>query len=99
MSEFTTGWGTYAGAMHVDISGTRHDGTPHRVKWYIVAPDGDGPQIPCTAAIVIARKLARGDMPQRGAMPCLELFSIDEFLAALAGFNVYETALIYPGAW
>jgi len=97
MSEFTTGWGTYAGAMHVDISGTRRDGTPHRVKWYIVAPDGDGPQIPCTAAIVIARKLARGDMPQRGAIPCLELFSIDEFMAALHGFNVHEMALIYPG--
>jgi hypothetical protein len=96
-SEFTMGWGSSAGAMHVEIAGTRQDGTPHRVKWYIVAPDGDGPQIPCTAAVVIARKLAGGDMPRRGAMPCLELFSVDEFMAALAGFNVYETALIYPG--
>jgi hypothetical protein len=96
-SEFTMSWGSSAGAMHVEIAGARQDGTSHRVKWYIVAPDGDGPQIPCTAAIVIARKLTGGDIQQRGAMPCLELFSVDEFMAALAGFNVYETALIYPG--
>jgi hypothetical protein len=66
------------------------------VKWYIVAPDGDGPQIPCTAAVVIARKLARGEVERRGATPCLELFSVEEFMAALSGFNVHETALIYP---
>ena len=97
ISEFTSRWGSYAGAMHVEIAGTGRDGTPHRVKWYIVAPDGDGPRIPCTAAVVIARKLARGEMLRRGAMPCLELFSAEEFMAALAGFNVYETALIFPG--
>ena len=97
VSEFASAWGTSAGAMHVEIAGRRPDGTPHRVKWYIVAPDGDGPQIPCTAAVVIARKLARGNMPQRGAMPCLELFSVDELMAALDGFNVHEMALIYPG--
>jgi hypothetical protein len=83
--------------MHVEIAGRRHDGTAYRVKWYIVAPDGDGPQIPCTAAVVIARKLARAEMPRSGAMPCLELFSVDEFMAALEGFNVHETAFIYPG--
>jgi hypothetical protein len=97
LSEHTMRWGSSAGAMHVEIAGRRHDGTVHRVKWYIVAPDGDGPQIPCTAAIVIARKLARSEMPQRGAMPCLDLFSVDEFMAALEGFNVHETAFIYPG--
>ena len=96
LSEHTMAWGSSAGAMHVEITGRRRDGTPHRVKWYIVAPDGDGPQIPCTAAVVIARKLARGEMPRRGAMPCLELFSVDEFMAALEGFNVRETVLIYP---
>lgn len=98
VSEFTLGWGTYAGAMHVEITGRRQDGTPHRVKWYIVAPDGDGPQIPCTAAVVIARKLARGTVPVRGALPCLELFSVEEFMAALDGFNVREMAWIGPAA-
>lgn len=96
LSEHTMAWGSSAGAMHVEIAGRLHDGTAHRVKWYIVAPDGDGPQIPCTAAVVIARKLARDEMQQRGAMPCLELFSVDEFMAALEGFSVHETALIYP---
>jgi hypothetical protein len=96
LSEHTMAWGSSAGAMHVEITGRRRDGTPHRVKWYIVAPDGDGPQIPCTAAVVIARKLARGEMPQRGAMPCLELFSVEEFMAALADYKVHETAFIHP---
>jgi hypothetical protein len=97
LSERTLAWGSSAGAMHVDIAGRRADGTAHRVKWYIVAPDGDGPQIPCTAAVVMARRLARGEMTRRGAMPCLGLFTVDEFMAALAGFNVYETTSIDSG--
>ncbi len=68
------------------------------MKWYIVAPGGDGPQISCTAAVVFSRKLARGEMQRQGATPCLELVTVDEFMVALAGFNADETAVIDPGA-
>ena len=58
------------------------------VIWTLVAGHGDGPQIPCTGAIVIARKLAAGTLAARGAMPCVGLFSLDECLRELEGYDV-----------
>ena len=75
------------GAMHVEMHGFRRG---HRLSviWTLVAAHGDGPQIPCTAAIVIARKLASGTLVARGAMPCVGLFSLDECLRELEGYDV-----------
>ena len=39
-------------------------------------------------AAVLARKLARGRLPGSGARACLDLFTLEEFLAGLAGFAV-----------
>ena len=79
--------GTDVGAMHVEMSGFRRG---HRltVKWTLIAARGDGPQIPCTPAIVIARKLAAGSLAARGAMPCLGLLSLDECLRELENYDV-----------
>src|SRR5947207_1873942 len=54
----------------------------------LTAGHGYGPQIPCTGAIVIARKLAAGTLAARGAMPCVGLFSLDECLRELEGYDV-----------
>jgi hypothetical protein len=40
------------------------------------------------AAVLLARKLARGQLSARGATPCLDLFSLDEFLDALASYDI-----------
>src|SRR5438067_3868459 len=79
--------GSDVGAMHVEMRGFRR---AHRltVIWTLVAGHGDGPQIPCTGAIVIARKLAAGTLAARGAMPCVGLFSLDECLRELEGYDV-----------
>ena len=87
--------GSDVGAMHVDLSGTGKDGTPLLWRWTLLARDGDGPQVPCTAAIVLARKLARGDLPGSGARACLDLFTLEEFMRALDGYAV-ETSLQAP---
>lgn len=52
------------------------------------AADGSAPQIPATAAVVLARKLARDALPGGGARPCLDLFTLDEFMQALEGFPI-----------
>ena len=67
------------------------DGTPLRLDWTLVAREGDGPQIPATAAIVLARKLARGELPGSGARPCLDMFTLEEFMTALDGFAMTAT--------
>ena len=86
MSEWFADAGSDAGAMHVELHGIDTDGRPRRRRWEILACDGDGPEIPATAAVVIARKLARGELAARGAGACLDLFTLDECLESLAGY-------------
>jgi hypothetical protein len=78
--------------MVVELSGRDAQGQPLRLRWSLSAAAGDGPQIPATPAVVLARKLADGELSVRGAMPCMGLFTLDEALAALAGFAI-ETGL------
>lgn len=84
--------GSDAGVMHVDMRGTGTDGQRLCLRWTLFARDGDGPRIPCTAAILLARKLGRGKLPGCGARPCLDLFTLDEFLQTLRG-HALETTL------
>lgn len=85
-SEWFADAGSDIGAMHVELRGIDAAGEPLRRRWEILARDGDGPEIPATAAVVIARKLARGELASRGAGACLDLFTLDECLESLAGY-------------
>ena len=82
--------GSDVGAMHVHMRGFRRS-NPLTINWTLVAGQGDGPQVPSTPAVVLARKLAAGALAARGAMPCLGLFSLDEALRALEKFDVRTT--------
>ncbi|MDR3385459.1 MAG: saccharopine dehydrogenase NADP-binding domain-containing protein [Rudaea sp.] len=87
ISEWFLPLGSDTGAMHVALRGIGIDGQPLALTWTLVAGSGHGTQVPATAAVVLARKLANGQLAARGATPCLGLFSLDEYLAALAGFD------------
>ena len=92
LSEWFIDAGSDVGGMVVELSGRDAHGQPLRLRWSLSAAAGDGPQIPATPAVVLARKLADGELSVRGAMPCMGLFTLDEALAALAGFAI-ETGL------
>lgn len=87
-SEWFLRAGSDCGAMHVELHGLDAQGQPLQRCWEIVAMDGDGPQIPATPAVVIAGKLARGDITVRGAQACVDLFTVEECLASLGGFAI-----------
>ena len=78
------------GAMFVAMTGTGTDGAPLALTWQLVASQNHGPHIPCGAAIALARKLAAGAALPHGAMPCMGLLTVEEYLAALDGFDVRE---------
>lgn len=80
--------GSNTGVMTIQMCGTNRQGEPNGVQWQIVASEGSGPQIPATAAVVLARKLARGDLPGSGARACLDFFSVEEFMEALDAFPI-----------
>lgn len=77
--------GSDLGIMRVTMEGVSHDGSRLRLDWTLTAAKGDGPQVPATASVVLARKLARGQLEGGGARPCLDLFSLSDFMDALGG--------------
>lgn len=87
-------FGSADGGMHVVLSGRDHDGRALTKRWFIVARDGHGPYIPTVPAVVLARRIARGETLASGATPCVGLVSLAEYLAPLAHLDVrtYEAA-------
>lgn len=88
MSEWFECLGSTHGGMHVELHGLDHAGKPLRRCWYLLAGSGDGPQIPCTPAVVITKKLARGEIKITGAGPCMDFFTLQEFMRELEEFDV-----------
>jgi saccharopine dehydrogenase-like NADP-dependent oxidoreductase len=79
------------GGMFVALQGLDRQGLPLALQWHLVAAQNHGPHIPCGASIALARKLAAGDATlPRGAMPCMGLLTVEDYLAALQGFDVRE---------
>ena len=74
--------------FHMHICGRGRDGEPLERREWIVARSGDGPNIPCMPAILLARRLARGGGLPPGARPCLDLIGLDEYLDALNGLDI-----------
>ena len=72
-------FGSDRGGMLVSVSGIRADGSWGRVEWHLTAGAGHGPEIPCMATTLLADKLARGVIAERGALPCMGLLTIAEF--------------------
>lgn len=68
------------GGMLVSLTGTGLERRKMRLEWHLMADSVHGPEIPCIAAILLARKLARGEIHTVGATPCMGLLTLEEFL-------------------
>lgn len=87
-SNWFDGLGTADGGMYVMLSGRDLTGQPLEQKWFIEALDGYGPHIPTVPAIVLADKLARGELRMSGALPCIGLVTLEDYLAELAPYPI-----------
>jgi len=76
------------GAMRVCIVGRKGDGSLWRRTWQLTAPATNGPEIPCMAAILLARRLARGQLFTAGAFACMGFLSLADFSAEFARWNI-----------
>src|SRR5262249_2453621 len=72
-------FGGQLGGMLVSVTGCRADGSRARAEWHLTADALHGPEIPCMPAILLARQLADGAIPQRGAFACTGFLSLPEF--------------------
>ena len=80
--------GSDRGGMAVTMEGRDGDGRAKRIVWHLVAGSGHGPYIPATPAVLLAKGLIDGGLATRGAMPCVGLFTLDEFLAEIGDLDI-----------
>ena len=88
MSEWFVDFGSDRGGMMVEVVGRDEEGRPLARRWTVIAGSGHGPHIPAMPAVIIAKQIAAGAIPWRGARPCLELFTLDEFGAETANLDI-----------
>ena len=61
--------GSSRSGFHMYLSGLGVDGQPRKARFFLIALSRHGPYIPCMPAILLARKLARGDLPNAERRP------------------------------
>lgn len=81
-------FGSDRGGMTVYLEGKDQSGRHAVIHWELLAGSNHGPEIPCTPALVLVRLLREGRLAMRGAIPCLSLFTLDDFDRELAGFDI-----------
>lgn len=80
--------GSTNSAFHMELSGKGINGKNKIIKFELTASSGDGPYIPCMPAILIAKKLALGNIQDTGAFPCIGFITKDEYLHALSDLDI-----------
>ncbi len=89
-------FGSALGGMVVRVAGTDGHGRGRQRAWHIAADNDHGPEIPSMAAILLARRLARGQAPAAGAHACVGLLALDEFAPEFARWGMV-TDLVEEG--
>lgn len=74
--------------FYMTLSGTGHDGQPKELTFDLVARHGDGLSIPCVPSILLTQKLVREQVDLRGARPCLDIITLDEYLTFLQQLDI-----------
>jgi hypothetical protein len=89
LSDAFNAFGSDVGGMHMILRGEGHDGAPLEKRWFLIAEAGDGPQIPCVPAILLAQRLyEKGPGLRTGAYPCVGLVGLDDYIAALRPYAI-----------
>ena len=83
-------FGSADGGMHMIIKGIGKEGKPLQKNWFIIAKNGHGPQIPCVPAIILAKKILAGKLNITGAIPCIGLITLAEYMQELAGLDIRQ---------
>lgn len=83
--------GSANSGFHMSLSGQDESGKDKTIHFELTAKSGDGPFIPCMPAILLAKKLAKGELKDKGAMPCIGLITRDEYLNALSSLDICWT--------
>jgi len=93
MSNWLNIFGSDRSGFYMTMSGLDAEGHNHSEEFQLWARDGDGLHIPTIPAILLVRKLTNGTLDKTGAMPCVGLITLDEYLEALKHLNIGHSLL------
>lgn len=68
-----------SGGMRVSVIGQNRASVRVRRTWQLTAPALDGPEIPCMAAVLLARHLAAENTIKSGAYACVGFLKLTDF--------------------
>ncbi|KRD50292.1 saccharopine dehydrogenase [Acidovorax sp. Root275] len=88
--------GTPLGGMVVRVAGNDAQGQPCRRAWHIAADHDHGPEIPCMAAILLARQLAAGQPLPNGAHTSTSLLPLAAFAPEFAKWGMVTDVVDEP---
>ena len=78
-ADLLNGFGSALGGMVVRVRGADAAGAPITRSWHIAADHDHGPEIPCMAAILLARRIVADALPRAGAFTSMGLLELAEF--------------------
>lgn len=88
--------GSDKSGFHMFLQGEGKDGRPETIRIFMVARQVHGPNIPCIPAILLARRIAAGEVLPIGARPCLDLVDLPSIMDAIAHLDI-DTVVTGPG--
>jgi hypothetical protein len=97
MAGWLDAWGGQWGGMRVSVRGAAANGARVRRNWLLTTPAMDGPEIPCMAAILLARQIAAGRAPPPGARACIGLLRLEDFAPLFTHWNMRTRIEEVPG--
>lgn len=80
--------GSDESGFYMELRGLDHNSQPKQIRFDLLARRGDGMYIPCVPSILMALKLARGEIMATGAQPSMGFISLEEYLELLGEFAV-----------
>jgi hypothetical protein len=88
ISDKMSGLGSDRGGMCIRLEGLDNTNNATSLEWYLTAYQNHGPEVPCSPALILVRKLLKNQISDRGAFPCFELITLSEFAAEIADFDI-----------
>ncbi len=89
-------FGSSLGGMVVRVEGLNANGAHVARSWHIAADHDHGPEIPCMASILLARRLARGEHMVSGAYPCVSRHALVDFAPEFAKWGMVQEVVQEP---
>lgn len=85
-------FGTDKSGMYIHMYGSNQAYQPYDINWTLISEEGHGKYVPIIGALVLIDKILANQI-KPGAMPCVALFTLDEFetAAALQSWSIYST--------